>query len=555
MNTKIQQYILFLVMIFLFALSNPIHASWFDKNLDKLNKAKELLNSANKHKKSSFVKPKHKNSSITQKQKKNKAGELIPDETIRFKLSTDGSLKTLTLPSYQGIIINGGQSFRTPPSELQEGTGLLMGPLKIRLTRIRGRRATDYQTYHRLFAIQHSYKTLDKAQLKNAFYKSPEYMNQQQYANLLSWKKIAGYLAVFALSDKSYKKYFCGKNECKSARKIELNRLDQSRYVSSGVKLHWGGIMNKNEFITRKLISQFLDNEFTQLVQWSKKHQFNTIEYVYRETKLPPYNFQQGVFDIRIELKPFQLAKNAFFNNKIKISDSEAEMLANQHKHKKIFYGFKVKPAISKESYIYQSKMLDVNNIKFNYLIVSNAIELFWKANLTNKWIDLPIRRMDSKSKANKTSFESKYNECLQSYKNPKAKNPYARRCLGLCNKNKLSNASANSINSCNNAYDAFKNAQNKPSTRKMHLDEVTGIFRRGRGRKEYILKTNDPEFKPCKSYRENFTMINDKGQKKIQAILKTRSRKIKLINVNWTMNLSGNPTSRCVATDVKVIK
>lgn len=579
MNTKIQRYSLFLVMITLFSLTNPIQAGWLDKNLDKLKKAKDLLNSApkinqlknkkddkkpekptkkapeNKSKKINTVKNQHAKATVTKKPNKNKEAALIPDETVKFKLSNDGSLKILILPSYKGIIINAGQSFRTPYNKLKKPQGLSMSQFKIKVARIRGKRTTDYQTYHRLFAIQQTYKSLNKAQLKKAFYKSPEYKSQQQYANLLSWKKTAGYLAVSALSDKSYRKYFCGKNDCNSAAKLQLDRGHQSRYVSSGVKLHWGGIMNKNEFKTRRLISQFIDNEFSQLVQWSKNHKFNREEYVYRETKLPPYNFQQGIFDIRIKLEPYQLAKGTLFNNKIKMTDSEAETLAKQHKHKQIFYGFKVNSTISQESYIYKSKMLDVNNIKFNYVITSNAIDLFWKANLTDKWVSLPVSRRASKSKANSTSFESKRNECLQSYKDPKTQNPYARRCLGLCNKNRLSDASANSINRCNNAYDSFKNAQNKPSTKKMHLDEVTGIFRRGRGMKGYILKTNNPEFKPCSGYRENFQMLNDKGNNKIRAILKTRSRKIKLINVNWTINLSGNPTSRCVATDVKVIK
>ena len=48
MNTKIQRYSLFLVMIILFSLTNPIQAGWLDKNLDKLKKAKDLLNSAPK---------------------------------------------------------------------------------------------------------------------------------------------------------------------------------------------------------------------------------------------------------------------------------------------------------------------------------------------------------------------------------------------------------------------------------------------------------------------------------------------------------------------------
>ncbi len=35
-------------MIILFSLTNPIQAGWLDKNLDKLKKAKDLLNSAPK---------------------------------------------------------------------------------------------------------------------------------------------------------------------------------------------------------------------------------------------------------------------------------------------------------------------------------------------------------------------------------------------------------------------------------------------------------------------------------------------------------------------------
>ncbi len=575
MTIRIKNHTLFTLTLMLLTVISQAQAGWFDKNLDKLNKAKDLLNSSklnklknkkddkktkastkkepqNKSKKINSIKNKNVKGSVTEKPNKNKDTALIPDETLKFKLSNDGSLKTLIVPAYQGIIINDGRSFRTPYNKLKKPQGLTMSQLKINAARIRKERATDYQTYQHLFAIQKTYQSLDMEQLKNAFYKSPEYKNQQQYANLLSWKKVAGYLAVRSLSEKSYRKYFCGDNDCNSKSKLRLDRENQSRNVSLGVKLHWGGIRNKNEFKTRKLISQFIDNEFSQLLAWSKKHKFNPEEYVYRETKLPPYNFQQGVFDIKIRLDPYQLTKGSLLLNKVKITDSEAETLANQHKHKQIFYGFKVKPTISTKSYIYKSKMLDVNNIKFNYVITSNAIDLFWKANLTDKWVSLPVA---SKSKANSTSFESKRNECLQSYKNPKTHNPYARRCSSLCNKSSLSDASANSINLCNNAYDSFKKAQNKPSTKKMHLDEVTGIFRRGRGMKEYILKTNNPEFKPCKSYRDNFQMLNDKGNKKIRDILKTRSRKIKLINVNWTINLSGNPTSRCVATDVKVIK
>ncbi|HFB66501.1 MAG TPA: hypothetical protein ENJ60_13265, partial [Aeromonadales bacterium] len=96
MNTKIQRYSLFLVMITLFSLTNPIQAGWLDKNLDKLKKAKDLLNSApkinqlknkkddkkpekptkkapeNKSKKINTVKNQHAKATVTKKPNKNK---------------------------------------------------------------------------------------------------------------------------------------------------------------------------------------------------------------------------------------------------------------------------------------------------------------------------------------------------------------------------------------------------------------------------------------------------------------------------------------------------
>ena len=547
------------VAIMLLVFIGNLQAGWLDDNLDKLKKAKDLLNSAQKHQKKKEPKKEQQkqedkldkneqsvqtNKNPTQSSKKpsskvNKENNaLIYGEVINISLGNKGKFKTLTLPTYKGVMMSLGKSYPVSLKKLQKKTGMGMSPLRLKLGVIARERANNYYLYQKLHAIKLSYKTLDKKKLTQLLLKPSSLAGTNEEITLLiSWKNIANYLAVLALSDKSYAKYFCGSLKCNIAH----DRVSQQRSVTFDLP-YWGGLGNKNEFKKRKLIKEFIDNEFTALVEWSKNHTFYREEYVLGEMILPHYNFKKGYFDLKLRINPDVLGNDKIIDDSVKMSANKAEALVKKHKNNRLYYIYKVASSISKISYVQQTKKIAPYRMTYDFKVNSNAVEFFWNTKLTDKWRDIPIRlrKMNkgegAKSILNGAGGLSKRMVCFNASRTHR-RNPaiyqFAAMCSQACQKakNKILHQPSNSqseIDQCNTAYDEFwaaldpesKAAANHPTIDKRHNSNKL---------KNKLTEQNVISFKEKKKkMEEKKTLLNSSYKKKDNELYQEQKNQLK---------------------------
>lgn len=299
---------------------------------------------------------------------------------ITFESPEPNSIKSVKFRSYKGLFL----------SDIPNYSGKEQVP-----------------SYYEFISLKHAASQLNKEKVKKGYNgkrfvaKSPAQWREKAWFEMLT--QVAGKALAF---DK-YKEYMCITD-----REVLLNSCKGSYMQGKG---HW--VITGTVFQKRKAFGNFVDNEADKILEMAK----NASDEIYLsgEARVSPYQFDAGGFIIKnirpkffyppggdgldnVKNLPIFTAQR-FGSGKphtqiagklLKMDASKAESYTKTLKqyNNQLYYVYKVKVNVHKQSYIEKSKALRVNAMKFTHDVLSNKMEFFYDRALTKKAFDMPIR-------------------------------------------------------------------------------------------------------------------------------------------------------------------
>ncbi len=412
-------------------------AGWLDKNLKKLDKAKELINSATKPNKSQ---PENKKANTKKKPVKS-------PNTIENKASSEKISSTNISPANNGASNTNQTNYPINQNEkdvlTQTQYYYLRDKYYAQLTEMKGKykvfHSQSESVFHPLFIpvykgvrrigvmplVEHYYKNIGMPAgkmdpLKQAFlerlWNDSQLYNNLKLLNIKSSQinatglkkdqpRQSGFhysakthmqsLAAGLFSPTTYARYFCTKNE----------KCPQKFYAKRGI-FQWGG-RPVDEFRKHKAYVDFVDNQVDKIKLWAC--QLDHSVYIVGTALLGEYDFDKKGYNLTLQAagksyngywlltymsrknnKPF-LDPNSQYNHLfISVNETVAEKLTSRHD--KLYYAIKGKLTGYRQASGRHQPDPFYAGVNLTYDINGNTFEFFTDDLLTNKVFEKKIQ-------------------------------------------------------------------------------------------------------------------------------------------------------------------